>query len=388
ISIVGIMVGVMALIVVLSVMKGFEVDLREKILGANAHMVVLKFGGRIKEYHKVIKEVEKVEGVVAATPYIYNQVMLMFRGRSVGVVMKGIDVVSIDKVTALSEKIIEGSLQSLKIPFKSEAFPGILIGKELAASLGVLEGDTVDALTAVGSPTPFGMLPNRVTFRISGIFDFGMYEYDSSLTFISLENAQRFFNMGNDVTGIEMKAEEIYMAKETGIRVADALETNLGEYYLVKNWMELNKNLFAALKLERLAMFIILALIVLVAAFNIISTLIMVVVEKGREIAVLISMGATKKSIMKIFMIEGMVMGIIGTALGVTGGLILDILLVKYPIIKLPEDVYNMDTLPVIIEPSIFLTVSLAALVISFLATLYPSWQASRLDPVEALRHE
>lgn len=378
----------MALIVVLSVMKGFEENLREKILGANAHIVVLKFGGGIKEYEKVIKEVEKVEGVVAATPYIYNQVMLMFRGRSVGVVMKGIDVALIDKVTALSEKIIEGSLQGIEVPFKSEAFPGILIGKELAVSLGVLEGDTVDALTAVGSPTPFGMLPNRVTFRISGIFDFGMYEYDSSLTFISLENAQRFFNMGNDVTGIEIKAEKIYMAKETGMRVADALETNLDEYYLVKNWMELNKNLFAALKLERLAMFIILALIVLVAAFNIISTLIMVVMEKGREIAVLISMGATKNSIMKIFMIEGMVMGIIGTALGVTGGLILDIVLVKYPIIKLPEDVYNMDTLPVIIEPSIFLTVSLAALIISFLATLYPSWQASRLDPVEALRHE
>jgi len=210
ISIIGIMVGVMALIVVLSVMKGFEEDLREKILGANAHMVVLKFGGEIKEYQEVIKEVEKVEGVVAATPYIYNQVMLMFKGRSVGVVMKGIDVMSIDKVTALSKKIKEGSLQGLKIPFKSEAFPGILIGKELAATLGVLEGDTVDALTAIGSPTPFGMLPNRVTFRISGIFDFGMYEYDSSLTFISLENAQRFFNMGNDVSGIEINLRQVF----------------------------------------------------------------------------------------------------------------------------------------------------------------------------------
>jgi lipoprotein-releasing system permease protein len=382
------MVGVMALIVVLSVMKGFEEDLRKKILGANAHMVVLKFGGGIKEYEKVIEEVEKVEGVVAATPHIYNQVMLMFRGRSIGVVMKGIDAASIDKVTALSEKIIEGSLQGIEVPFKSETFPGILIGKELASSLGVLVGDTIDALTAVGSPTPFGMLPNRVTFRVSGIFDFGMYEYDSSLAFISLANAQLFFNMRNDVTGIEIKAEKIYMAKEIGKRVAEALESKLGELYLVKNWMELNKNLFAALKLERLAMFIILALIVLVAAFNIISTLIMVVVEKGREIAILISMGATRNSIMKIFMIEGMVMGIIGTVFGVIGGLILDIVLVKYPIIKLPQDVYNIDTLPVIIEPSIFLTVSMAAVVISFLATLYPSWQASKLDPVEALRHE
>ncbi|MFQ5901102.1 MAG: lipoprotein-releasing ABC transporter permease subunit [Thermodesulfobacteriota bacterium] len=388
IAIVGIMVGVMALIIVLSVMKGFEKDVRDKILGANAHMVVSRLGGEIANYTKVVEETEKVEGVVAATPYIYNQVMLISQGTTTGVVLKGIDIKSIGRATMLPEKIKEGSIEGLAVSIKAEELPGILVGRELANNLGVFLGESIDVLSPTGAPSPLGMIPQRSTFKIAGIFDYGMYEYDSSLAFISLENAQAFFSMGDVATGVEVKVDEIYKTKEIGKRLIETLKDNMEGFYIIRDWMDLNRNLFSALKLERIAMFIILALIILVAAFNIVATLIMVVMEKGKEIGILISLGATRRSIMKIFMIEGIIIGVVGTILGVLGGLTIDIILKRYPIIELPKDIYPVSTLPVEIDTATFILVSIAALVISFLATLYPSWQASRLDPVEILRYE
>jgi lipoprotein-releasing system permease protein len=221
-------------------------------------------------------------------------------------------------------------------------------------------------------------------FRVAGIFDSGMFEYDTGLAFISLKNAQNFFNMGDKVTGIEIKVDDIYRAD----KIAQDIQKLLGIPYWVRDWMVMNKTLFSALKLEKVVMFVILTLIVLVAAFNIISTLIMVVMEKGKDIAILKSMGATKKSIMKIFMLEGLIIGLTGTIIGVIGGYLVCHLLETYHFIKLPSDVYYLDTLPVKMKVGDFLGVAFAAITISFLATLYPSWNAARLNPVEAIRYE
>ena len=229
-----------------------------------------------------------------------------------------------------------------------------------------------------------GTAPKVEKFRVVGIFNTGMYEYDSSLALISIPAAQRFFNMTDMVTGIEIKVDDIYAADS----VADKIHTMLGFPYWTRDWMEMNKNLFSALKLEKFGMFVILILIIVVAAFNIIGTLIMMVMEKGRDIAILKSMGATDRSIMKIFIMEGLIIGIAGTIIGCIGGYTLCELLDKYHFIKLPSDVYQLDTLPVKMNPLDFIYISLSAIVISFIATIYPSWNASRLDPAEALRYE
>ena len=261
---------------------------------------------------------------------------------------------------------------------------GIVIGKDLARNLAVFLGDTIDVVSPFGRVTPTGTAPKVEKFRVVGIFDTGMYEYDANLALISIPAAQRFFSMGEMVTGIEIKVDDIYLADS----VADKIHKMLGFPYWTRDWMEMNKNLFSALKLEKFGMFVILTLIIVVAAFNIIGTLIMMVMEKGRDIAILKSMGATEGSIMKIFMMEGLIIGVAGTIIGCIGGYTLCELLDTYHFIKLPSDVYQLDTLPVKMNPLDFLYISLSAVVISFLATLYPSWNASRLDPVEALRYE
>jgi lipoprotein-releasing system permease protein len=236
----------------------------------------------------------------------------------------------------------------------------------------------------MGVMTPMGMVPRMKKFKIVGIFESGMYEYDSSFLYISLKNAQDFINMPGVVTGIEVKTDDIYRVKE----IASGIVRDLGYSYWTKDWMEMNRNLFAALKLEKITMFVILILIIMVAAFNIVSTLIMVVMEKNKDIAILKSMGATASSIMKIFIIEGLVVGVVGTLLGTIGGYALGFLLSEYKFIKLPSDVYYISTLPFRIDSLDSILIAISAIGISFLATLYPSWQASRLLPAEALRYE
>ena len=388
ISITGVMVGVTALIVVIAVMNGFMEDLREKILGVTSHVVISRFDGNISKYQEVRAKVEEVSGVNAATPFIYTQVMISSRKALSGAVLRGIEPKTASKVINLPKNLRAGSLEELEAENKPEGIrstPGIILGNELARNIGASRGEPVTVISPLGRLTPLGRVPRSQTFRVAGIFDSGMYEYDSTIAYVSLWAAQRFLGIGDRVTGIEVRVDEIYEADRVARAIGKALD---GYPYWSRDWMRMNKNLFSALKLEKIVMFIILTLIILVAAFNIVGTLIMVVIEKTRDIAILKSMGATRRSIMKIFMIEGAVIGLVGTLLGLLGGYTLCKLLATYKFIELPSDVYYISTLPVQMNPLDVALIALAAIVITLAASVYPAWQASRFDPAEAIRYE
>jgi len=393
ISILGITVGVTALIIVLSVMTGFEENLREKILGINANVVVTELGAPMKEYKEVSSRVLQVPGVVGATPFTYNQAMISASGGVIGAVIRGLDMETTGSVTVLPEKIKEGSMEGLRPRLGEGAeSAGIIIGRELARNIGVSVGDTVNVISPMGTMTPAGPVPRMAAFKVAGIFELGMYEYDSSMAFISIENAQAFFRMGDAVTGVEVKITDIYDAE----KIADDIMMEIKGPYWTRTWMDMNRNLFSALKLEKVAMFIILALIIMVAALNIISTLIMVVMEKNKDIAILKSLGATSGSIMRIFMIEGIIIGLTGTLLGTLLGVvaalnletIVQFIETVFQFKVLPPSIYYIDKFPSKVEPVFVAVIALISIGISFLATLYPSWQASRFDPVEGLRYE
>ncbi|MBW2544217.1 MAG: lipoprotein-releasing ABC transporter permease subunit [Deltaproteobacteria bacterium] len=391
ISMAGIFLGVAALIIVLSVMNGFEIELRNKILGINSHIVLMEYSGGMKDYGRVMEELKSVDGVVATTPFIYGQAMLKNEGRATGVVLRGISTETSADVINLG-KMKEGDIDYLSGRGNDTGLPGVVIGKELAQNLGLLLFDTVEILLPMGIPTPMGVVPKIKKFSVVAIFDSGSYEYDSSLAFVSLEDGKKFLNMKDEVTGIEIKVNDILGAD----RIAKAIEEKLGYPYWARSWMKMNKNLFSALKLERRVMFIILSLIVLVAAFNIITTLIMTVMEKARDIAILKAMGATARGIMKIFMIEGIVIGAIGTALGCITGITVALNLEwisrsvedLFSFKILPEGIYYLNEIPSQINYGDVVAIVLVAMLISFLAAIYPSWRASRLDPAEALRYE
>ena len=392
ISIVGVMVGVMTLIVVLAVMSGFEKTLKEKILGTQAHLVLLKASQEgMDHYEEVAKKVQEVKGVVYAAPFIFNQVMLSSESNVSGVVIKGIDPDRVGKVTELAHNMKAGRLQDMKEGGEGDS-PGIILGVELAKHLGVSLNEAIQVISPLGTMTPMGMMPKMKRFRVVGIFYSGMYEYDNTMAYVSLESAQKFFGMGARVTGIEIKTNDIYKVKEIGKEIRQ----RMGFPFWTKDWMEMNRNLFSALKLEKIAMFIILVLIVLVAAFNIISTLIMVVMEKHKDIAILKSMGAPSKAILKIFVIEGGVIGVVGTVFGTILGLGAAFNLEKitgfvenlFGFKVLASDVYYIDKLPSQVNPLDIALIVMTAILISLLATLYPSWRASKLDPAEALRYE
>jgi lipoprotein-releasing system permease protein len=393
ISIAGVFLGVMALIIVLAVMNGFETDIKEKILGTYSHIILLKHGDvGISDYPVLIEKVKGYRRVISASPFIYNQVMLTSKTNVSGVVIRGIDPESAVEVTSISRAIKEGSLSLLKGKGEDRTIPGIVIGRELARHLGAFLNDPITVISPMGIITPMGMAPRVRQFKVVGIFSVGMYEYDSSLAYIALEEAQRFFDMGDSVTGIEIKVDNIYKAKE----VARLIDRNLGFPYWTKDWMEMNKNLFSALRLEKVIMFIILFLIVFVAAFNIVSTLIMVVMEKNKDIAILKSMGAPSRSIMRIFIIEGLIIGTVGTLLGALAGLLAAVNMESIAgffervlgLEVFPRDVYYLDRFPSEVNPVDIIVIVVVALMLCFLATLYPSWKASKLDPAEALRYE
>ena len=381
ISIGGVAVGVMALLVVLSVMTGFQQDIQKKILGANAHIIVRDYRGPMPDYKEVERRLHGEQGIVSFAPFVLGQVMVSYEKRAHGIFLRGIEPASESKTTDILSHIKAGSVKGLA---EKGGIPGIILGSELAGNLGVIVGDEVNIISPVGEIGPMGMLPKVKRFRVTGIFEIGMFEYDSNLALTDMKAAQDFLGMKDEVTGIQLKLSDIYQAPEIRRR----LQEKLGFPFQVMDWMQMNKNLFSALKLEKFAMFVILVLIVLVASFNIISNLIMNVIEKSREIAILKAIGATNRGIMTVFMLQGLFIGLIGTVIGITGGLLTGYVLNTYELIKLPADVYYLSHLPVKMQLSDFLTVSISAIVISFLATLYPAWQAAKLNPVEPLRYE
>jgi lipoprotein-releasing system permease protein len=384
-SIAGVMVGVMALIVVIAVMTGFDADLKARILGGQSQVMLMRHGGEFKDYRAVLAKVEKAAGVKAATPFIVTQAMLRSKSGAAGVVIRGIDPTTAGSVmTTLAQVTLPtmSSTESAQQAFPSE--PGIVLGKELARNLGVIEGDRIYLISAHGMLSPIGHLPAMKQFKVTGFFQSGMYEYDQTFAFIHIDDAQRMLRMGDSVTGIDIRVDDIYAARA----IAEKIISELGFPYWARDWMQMNQNLFRALKMERWVMAIILILIVLVAAFNIASSLIMLVMGKTRDIAILKAMGATNRSIRKIFVFNGMVIGAIGTFLGLCLGLLLCFLLKHYDIYELTGDIYYFTTtLPVKVEIPWVLGIISAAMAICFLATLYPARQAAKLDPVEAIRY-
>ncbi len=382
ISVVGVMVGVMALIIVLSVMNGFRADLLSKILGVKAHLRVSNYGGAFDNYDKLLKDISGVEGVIGTTPTIYSQVMVNSEGFTSGAFLRGVDTKTTGTVINIEPMIKQGSLSSLDD--YHDGLPGIIVGSELSKQIGALPGDTLTVISPQGKLTPLGRTPNSRKFRVTGLFNSGMYEYDLSMIFISLKEAQDFLGFGNRITAIEVKVKDAYLSD----RVGESIQERLGYPFWVQDWKAMNRSLLKALELEKFAMFVILIMIVLVGALNIISTLVMVVMEKIRDVAILRAMGAAKKSIMGIFILQGLLVGLAGTLAGLGSGLLICHLLSKYKFIELPSDVYYISTLPVRVETLDVVLVTLSAILISFLATIYPSWYASRLNPVEALRYE
>ena len=368
ISVLGVAVGVCALIVVIGVMTGFDNELRDKIIGANSHIIIEQEGG-IVDAAALIKKIKAEPHVVSAAPFLDGQAFIRVKETMQGVSIRGIVAGEETKVSKLGSYIKSGSMGALKDG-------GMLIGTEMAQKFGLRLGDTVSVLSPVDGTSR--------DFKVAGTFNSGYYEYDSSLAFIDLKDAQELFGAEGKAGGIGVKIDDEYLAPQIRIK----LQKELGFPFYVKTWIDLNRSLFSALKLEKLAMFWILALIVTVACFNIAATMIMVVMEKTKDIGILKAIGAANNSVRLIFTLQGFIVGAIGTALGVAGGLGLGYLLEKYQFIKLPRDIYYIDRFPVDIQYTDVAAIVVAALAISLLACLYPAWQASRLNPVDALRYE
>lgn len=383
VSIMGVALGVAALIIVLGVMNGFSQNLRDKILGINAHIVVGNYTGGIADYRELADQLNSLPGVMGSAPFIYTEVMLSSPGGVKGVVLRGIDPEEASEVLSLDREMILGRIEDLD---KNDHNPGIIIGQELASGVGVSVGDSVNILSPSGGRSSAGFTPQVSVFEVRGVFKTGMYEYDSSFGYTSIISAQSLLGFKEDmVTGMEVRVLDVDKAHI----VSRTVDEFLGGYpYYVRNWMEMNQNLFAALQLEKIAMGVILAMIVLVGSFSIITALVMLVMEKTRDIAILMSMGATRSLIRRIFTLVGMLIGALGTALGFISGLGISHLLKEYQFIRLPADVYYLDHLPVLHQTQDLIIIGLAAMLLCFLATIYPARKASNLNPADALRYE
>jgi lipoprotein-releasing system permease protein len=382
ISISGVAIGVMALIIVLAVMTGLTDKLRDKILGTNSHILIFKRGGWIQEYPELVKQISQRSRIVGVAPFIFRQVMIQSSVASSEATLKGIDLQAERTTSELATNIVQGKLDFLE----SQGKPGygILIGSQLAQKLRVTVGDTLALISPMKDANSSWPVPKRETFQIAGIFDYGMYEYDLNLVYISLTSAQAYFETGSTATGLEVKVDNIFKSKG----VANDLQKALGLSYSVRDWSEMNKNLFAIFGLYKKALFLMLTLIVLVACLNIASTLIMMVMEKHHDIAILKSMGASSASIQKMFVMQGLFIGCVGTGIGCVLGFLACRIADTYHLIRLEGGVYYLDYLPFKMMPLDFTLVALVSVLICFLATLYPAKQAARLDPAVALRCE
>lgn len=380
ISVIGIVLGVATLIVVINVMIGFEDNLKNKILGANSHIIVTKIDSSpVTEWESVKDDLTTVDGVKSASPFLLSQVLLTSERSVSGVVVRGIIPETEKEVTNIKKFMKKGDLDSLGVDEYN-----IIVGKDLALNLGLTVGDDVVLVSPFGKKGPFGFTPKMKHFTITGIFDTGMYEYNNSLAYIPLKVAQEFFETGDIVTGFSVNVQDVDKAYDVALNIRKKLEFPLW----ARDWFTMNQNLFSALKLEKAAMFVILTLITIVASFNIMSLITMTVKDKKRDIAILRAMGAKGSFIRKIFIRQGMMIGVAGTIIGNIIAYIICYVLENYKIISLPEDVYFMDRIPVKIVPEVFLIVSVSAIVITYLSSLVPSIHAAKFDPIEALRNE
>ncbi len=384
-SILGVALGVGALVVVLGVYNGLTTDMRDKILGANAHGIIMSYQpSAFQNTPDLRQQALAVPHVIGATPFIYTECMVSANGGVKGVVLRGIDPDTAPTVVTMLGKLRKGSVQALR-PSGEDDLPGIIIGEELAKRINVLMGSRLNLLTPSGKKGGAGYQPNIKSFKVVGTFKTGMFEYDSSLAFIDLDEARAVLGLPDGfLTGMEITVDDLFRADA----IAADLAEQIGPPFYVRHWMEMNANLFAALKLEKVGMFILLAMVVLIGSFSIVTSLVMLVMEKTRDIAIMMSMGATRRMIRNIFMLQGTIIGAVGTLLGYAMGLSLGWALREYRFIKLPENVYTLDHLPIIITWSDVLLVGVSAMLLCFLATLYPARQASRLVPAEALRYE
>ena len=387
-AIFGVAIGVMAVIVVLAVMTGFDSELEKKITKNLPPLVVFKNGGMC-DYENIIVKLRKNAHIISASPFLQGEGLLKYGGRVCGVSVMGVDTSDKEIGADISKNLKYGIFDlGEKVSLenkKKKCVRGIVLGKELAFKLGVVPSIGIQCISAAVSKKSGNLSPSLVECVVTGIFESGMYDVDSAMAYVSLETAQKLFNKKpNTADGIEIKLDDIYSADE----VSEDIKEMLGPSFSAISWTKRHKNLFSALRLEKMAMFVILMLIILVAAFNITATLIMVVVDKTRDVGILKSIGVSNRQIMRIFVIDGMFIGLFGVGLGVLLGSGLCVFLNKCPIINLPPDIYLLDRLPVHMSAVDIVSICAAAFVISFLSTLYPAWRASRINPVEALRYE
>jgi len=384
ISVAGIALGVAAVIIVISVMTGFDMEFQNKIIGTNAHVIASSyFKDGISDYQDIVEKISRMDHVKSVTPYFLGQVILKSRDSVDGIMLWGIIPDSMTKVNDLGKNMIKGD-----IDFVNKELPGgergIVIGKEIMTNLNVDMDDNVTLISPVFEQTPMGMIPKMSKLKVVGVFDAGFYEYNSSFAYVSIDTAQKLFNKGNVITGIAIKLDNV----ENSAMVAQEIHRKFKNLW-ARDWMAMQRNLFQALQIEKLTMFIIMTLIMLVATFNIAGTLIMVVMRKTKDIGILKSMGATSGDIMNVFITQGLATGVIGTFVGFVFGVGVCIFLKIHPI-AMPGGgaVYYIDKMPIAMNLTDIAIICATSIILSFLSTIYPAWQASKLDPVEAIRYE